>query len=146
METSTPKLPTWYWVVSALALIWMLFGVFAWLMDFMMDESALAQMTEAQRQLYASRPQWVFVVYGIAIFSGLIGAIGLLMRRGWAVPALAVSLVAVIVQFGYTFIGMDAIRILGAGAALPFPLFILAIGALLLWFAVRAKRMGWIHA
>lgn len=146
MEVSNSKLPTWYWVVSGLALLWMLFGVFAWFMDFKMDESALAQMTEAQRQLYASRPQWVFVVYGIAIFSGLIGAIGLLMRRAWAVPALAVSLVAVIVQFGYTFFGMDAIRILGAGAALPFPLFILAIGALLLWFAVRAKRKAWIRA
>ena len=145
MESSTAKPPAWYWVVSALALLWMLFGVLAWFADLMMDESALAQMSDAQRHLYASRPQWVFVVYAIAIFSGLIGAIGLLMRKAWAIPALAVSLVAVIVQFGYTLLGMDAIRVLGASAALPFPIVIFAIGALLLWFATRSRKSGWIR-
>ncbi|NLG76193.1 MAG: hypothetical protein GX535_08135 [Xanthomonadaceae bacterium] len=146
MESSTAKPPAWYWVVSALALLWMLFGVLAWFADLMMDESALAQMSDAQRHLYASRPQWVFVVYAIAIFSGLIGAIGLLLRKSWTIPALAVSLVAVVVQFGYTLLGMDAVRVLGAGAALPFPIVIFAIGALLLWFATRSRKSGWIQA
>lgn len=146
METSKSKLPTWYWIVSALALVWMLFGVLAWLADVTMDESALAQMTEAQRQLYTSRPQWLFVVYAIAIFSGLVGAIGLLMRKSWAIPAFAVSLVAIIVQFGYTFLVMDTLEVLGAAAALPFPIVIFAIGVLLLWFAMRSKKVGWIRA
>lgn len=146
MESSTAKPPAWYWVVSALALLWMLFGVLAWFADLMMDESALAQMSDAQRHLYASRPQWVFVVYAIAIFSGLIGAIGLLLRKSWTIPALAVSLVAVVVQFGYTLLGMDAVRVLGAGAALPFPIVIFAIGALLLWFATHSRKSGWIQA
>src|SRR5690554_5225031 len=100
----------------------MLFGVLAWLADVTMDESALAQMSEAQQQLYTSRPQWLLAVYAIAIFSGLIGAIGLLLRKSWAIPAFAVSLAAVIVQFGYTILGMDAIRVLGADTALPFPI------------------------
>lgn len=146
METSKSKLPTWYWIVSALALVWMLFGVLAWLADVTMDESALAQMTEAQRQLYTSRPQWLFVVYAIAIFSGLVGAIGLLMRKLWVIPAFAVSLVAIIVQFGYTFLVMDTLEVLGAAAALPFPIVIFAIGVLLLWFAMRSKKVGWIRA
>ena len=73
------KPPTWYWVVSGLAVLWMLFGVMAWVMDLMTDEASLAELSEAQRQLYAARPQWLFAVYGVAIFSGLAGAIGLLM-------------------------------------------------------------------
>ncbi len=146
MEFSNRKLPKWYWIVSGLALVWMLFGVMAWTADLMMDEAALAQMSEAQQQLYAQRPQWLFVVYAIAIFSGLIGAIGLLLRKSWAVIALAVSLAAIIVQFGYTLFAMDAIRLLGPGVALPFPIVIFAIGLLLLWFATRAKKSGWIHA
>lgn len=146
MEPSIPKVPAWYWIVSALALVWMIFGVLAWLADLLMDESALAQMSEAQQQLYTSRPQWLFIVYAIAIFSGLIGAIGLLVRKSWAIPALAVSLVAIIVQFGYTFLAMDAIRVLGAGAALPFPIVIFTIGLLLLWFAIRSKKSGWLRA
>ncbi len=137
---ATSPIPKTYWIVSSLALVWMLFGVLAWVMDLMTDETALVNLSETQRQLYLSRPQWLFVVYAIAIFSGLAGAIGLLMRRAWATPAFAVSLVAVIVQFGYTFLVMDAVRLLGAAAALPFPLVICAIGIFLLWFSIHARR------
>jgi hypothetical protein len=144
---STPavsKPPTWYWVVTGLAVLWMLFGVAAWVMDLMTDEAGLAQMSEAQRQLYVMRPQWLFAVYGVAIFSGLTGAIGLMLRKSWASKLLALSLAAVIVQFGYTFIGMHAVEILGAPAAIPVPLVIFLIGAALLWFAIRSRRSGWL--
>lgn len=146
MESPVIKPPKWYWVVAGLAVVWMLIGVMAWFADLMMDDAALAQMSQAQQQLHESRPQWVFVVYAIAIFSGLAGAIGLLMRKSWAVPALTISLAAVIVQFAYTFFVLNAIRLLGAAAALPFPLVIFAIGVALLWFATRSKKAGWIHA
>jgi hypothetical protein len=136
------KPPRSYWVISILALAWMLLGVVAWTFDLMTDEQALASMSEPQRQLYAARPQWLFGVYAVAIFSGLLGTIGLLARKGWAIALLAISVAAIVVQFGYTFIGLDAIRILGAGAALPFPIVIFGIGAALLWFANRAKRSG----
>lgn len=135
------KPPTWYWIISVLALLWMISGAMAWFADFMTDEAAVAQMSEAQRQVYSSRPQWLFVVYAIAIFSGLVGAIGLLIRKTWAATAFAVSLIAVVIQFGYTFLVMDAARLLGA-AALYFPIAIFCIGALLLWFSMSAKRAG----
>lgn len=138
------KPPVSYWVVSILALLWMLVGVAAWFMDLLTDEAALAQMTDAQRELYTRRPQWVFLVYAVAIFAGLAGAVGLLVRKGWAVTAFGVSLVAVIIQFGYTFLVMRAAELLGTAAALPFPMFILVVGALLLWFSSRSKRRGWL--
>ena len=97
-----------------------------------------------QRQLYAARPQWLFAVYGVAIFSGLIGAIGLLLRKSWASMLLALSLAAVIVQFGYTFAVMHAAERLGAAVAIPFPLVIFLIGVALLWFARRSRARGWI--
>jgi hypothetical protein len=146
METTTAasKPPTWYWVVSGLAVLWMLFGVMAWVMDLMTDEAGLAKLSEAQRQLYAARPQWLFVVYGVAIFSGLAGAIGLLLRKSWASMLFGVSLAAIIVQFGYTFLGMHAVQVLGAAAAIPFPLVIFLIGVALLWFARRSRKLGWV--
>ncbi|MBB6092751.1 lipopolysaccharide export LptBFGC system permease protein LptF [Povalibacter uvarum] len=138
------KPPTWYWVVSVIALLWMLIGVMAWTADLMTDEAALSQMSEAQRQLYESRPQWVFAIYAIAIFSGLAGAIGLLMRKSWSSTAFAISLVAIIVQFGYTFGPMKAVQVLGAAAAVPFPLVIFLLGVLWLWLARHARKAGWI--
>jgi hypothetical protein len=138
MNTSRPS--TLYWAVSWFALLWMGFGVLAWVMDLRMDQAALDALPEAQRTLYASRPGWLFLVYAVAVFSGLGGAIGLLLRKSWAVVKLAVSLAAATIQFGYTFLVMDAAGLLGPAQALPLPLMIISIGAFLLWFAWDAKR------
>ena len=139
------KVPKSYWIISTIALIWMVFGVVAWLMDLLMPAAALEQMDAAQRQLYVTRPQWLFVVYAIAIFSGLLGAIGLLIRRGWARWAFVASLAAVIVQFGYTFLVMDAVQVLGPARALPFPIVIFLIGVFLIWYSGLARRHGWLR-
>jgi hypothetical protein len=146
METTATRVKpsAWFRIVAILAVIWMLFGVMAWVMDLMMDEAALAQMSEPQRQLYAARPQWLFAVYAVAIFTGLAGAIGLVARKSWATALLAISLVAIVIQFGYTFLVMRAVNLLGAAAALPFPIVIFAIGAALLWLSLHAKRSGWV--
>ena len=145
MEADAPRpLPRWYWIVAILALLWMLFGVFAFFMDVMTDEAALQGLSEAERRLYTDRPAWLFVMYAVAIFSGLLGTVGLLLRRTWAVGLLALSLVTAIIQFGYVLFGMRAIEVLGAPATVPFPLLIIAIGAGLLWLGLHARRHGWL--
>lgn len=144
MQATMVAPPRWYWIVTGLALLWMLFGVFALIMDVVTDETTLAELSEAQRQLYAARPGWLFGVYAAAILTGLAGVVGLLLRHAWAVTLLAVSLAAVVVQFGYTLFAMRAIELLGAQTALPFPLLIFAIGTALLWLALRARQRGWI--
>lgn len=145
MGTATAvKPPVWYWLLSVLALLWMLFGVLAWCMDLVTDETTAAHLSEGQRQLYAARPQWVFVAYGLSVFTGLAGTIGLLLRKPWATTAFAVSLVLIVVQFGYMYLFMDAIRILGAVEALAFPIVIFLVGLFLWWFSKHARRRGWI--
>ena len=144
MTTPNSNPPKWYWIVSVFALIWMLFGVVAWVADLMMDEATLAQMSAAQQQLYANRPQWLFVVYAIAIFTGLAGAIGLLLRKRWSVPAFSVSLGAIVLQFGYTLTAMDAVNLLGPATALPFPIVIFTIGLALLWVSLKANSANWL--
>lgn len=140
--SASAKPPAWYWVIAILALLWMLFGVFAWFMDFMMNEAMMERMDEAQRQIYEARPQWLFIVYAVAIFSGLLGAIALLLRKSWATAMFAISLIAVVVQFGYTFTAMNAFELLGA-SALAFPIVIFSIGVFLLWFSMHAGKRGW---
>ncbi|MCC5865541.1 MAG: hypothetical protein JJU31_10510 [Wenzhouxiangella sp.] len=137
--------PRWYWAVAVIALLWMLFGALAFVMDPLTSDETLAAMSEAERELFLARPTWLFVVYGAAVFAGLAGAIGLVLRRGWAVHAFLVSLVFVIVQFVYVLFVMDAIGRIGVAAALPFPLLIFAIGAGLLWFSLMARSRGWLR-
>lgn len=145
MESRTQsKPPRWFLVVSIAALIWTLIGVFSFIMDPLTTEVRLAEMTDVQRQLFEARPTWLFLVYGISVLSGFAGAIGLLMRRSWAVPAFAISLVFVVIQFAYVLFVMDAIGLLGPLEALPLPLVILVFGALLLWLSLHARGKGWL--
>jgi hypothetical protein len=146
MEPDVATPPRWYMIVSALAFLWTLFGVAAFVMDVTMSAAALAEMPEAQRQLFEARPAWIVAVYAVAVFSGVAGAAGLLLRRRWVVSVLALSLAAIVVQFGYVFIVMDAIAQIGAAAAVPLPAAVFFIAAGLLRFAVVAARRGWLVA
>lgn len=94
--------------------------------------------TDYDRQLYASLPTWYDVVYIAAVVSGLCGAIALLVRRSIAVILSAVSVVAVIVQFGWLFGATDILAVRGTWVAY-FPVFILIVQLFQLWFANMAK-------
>ena len=136
--------PKWFAVASWLALLWMLAGAAAFVMDLMTDEAALAQMSPAQRELYEARPAWIFAMYAVAILSGLVGALALLLRKAWAVHALTLSLVAVVIQFGYVLLAMPVLERVGAAEALTVPILVFVAGTLVLWLAVKAKGSRWI--
>lgn len=133
----------WFLPVSILILLWMMVGIGGFIADMMMSPEDWARMPEPQQQLYASRPPFLYACYAIATGSGIVGAVMLLMRRRAAVAVLAVSLVAVIVQFGYTIWGLNAPAVAGNGIYGLASLIVLA-GAGSLWVARKADGEGWL--
>jgi hypothetical protein len=101
-------------------------------------------MDENQRRLVASTPAWVTGVYAVAVFSGLAGALGLVLRRRWATALLVLSLVAATLQFGWVILFSDALQLLGGSAAI-LPIAIMLVAALLVAFARSADRSGWLR-
>jgi hypothetical protein len=145
MSPSSPgTAPKSFTIAAAIITAWMTIGVLALGADLATTPEQAAQLTEGQRQLRDARPVWLMVVYGIATLSGLVGALGLLMRRAWCIPTLLVSFIAVMIQFGYITFGMDAVALLGLAAATAFPAFIVAMGGVSLWYATQAKSNGWL--
>jgi hypothetical protein len=138
------RVPGWYWAVAIAALLWEAMGCFAYWTQVSMDSAALARLPAAQADLWAAMPAWVVGAYAVAVWGGLLGAIGLLLRRAWARLAFAASLVAVIVQFGWTFLSTPILTTIGASAA-AFPAFILLMAALLLYFTGLAAKRGWLR-
>lgn len=146
MVTSSPSArPGWFRAVAALLLLWNLFGVAMFLLQYSMSPDMLASLTEGQRQLYASMPGWMWVAYAVAVAAGALGTLMLLLGRRIAVPLLWLSLVAVVVQFSHSFMAGGAVEVLGAAQALPFPAFIIAVVALQVWLARRASVRGWLR-
>lgn len=142
-----PAVPGWYWIVAVAALLWSLMGCFAYYMQMttIADEAKLAALPEAQRAIWLATPSWVFAAYAIAVFAGLAGAVALLLRRRFARTAFALSLIAVIVQFGYTFLGTDILSTMSLGEAAGLPAFIIIAAIAQLWFAHYATQRGWLR-
>jgi len=88
--------------------------------------------------------QWQWSVFSIAVWSGLLGAVGLLLRKSWAYWLLLVSLIAAIIQYGYVFAATPILDRMPAGEALPLPVTIIVVGVLLVWFGGIAKKRGWL--
>lgn len=141
IETSKP--PAWFWVAAVLALLWELAGLGAFLSQWTMDAADVAAYPEAQRQIYAATPPWVNGAFAVAVFGGTAGAIGLLLRRKWSKLLFIVSLVAAVLQFGWVFAVARAHVVIGPSAA-GFPAFIIAVGALLIWFSGSSAKRGWL--
>jgi hypothetical protein len=138
------KPPVWYHAIAGLATFWALVGCYAYLSQVSMGPEAMAQLPPAQREIWAMTPSWVIAAYAIAVWVGLAGAIGLLLRLSFARIAYVVSLVAIVVQFGWTFAATPILTTVGTSAVF-FPLFIAAVCAALVWFAGHAAGRGWLR-
>lgn len=141
MNVSTKtKPPTWFLPVVGLALVWNLIGVAAYLNQMTMDLSVLS---DAQRTLYASIPAWATAAFATAVFAGVAGSIGLLLKKRWAIPVLLVSVIGIVVQFTHSLLLSNSLEVLGS-SALILPLLTLAIGLALIGFAILCKNRDWI--
>ena len=138
------KPPGWFWAVAVLALLWNLFGVAMFYMQLNMTPEQLAQLPEAQRELSQAFPGWVWAVDGVAVVAGTLGSLMLLLRKRIALPLFWVSLVAIVVLFGYCLFPGRMLEVLGPAQSLPMPILVTVVGVLLVWFSRRAIARGWI--
>ena len=143
-EQSTNQVPRSFWVIGAVALLWNLMGLMAYLAHVTMDEAALAARPAAERAVYESMPTWAVSAFAIAVNAGVLASLLLLLRRSWAVPVFIVSLVAVIVQDAGTLFVAGALEGMGAASAIM-PLLVLLIGAYLVVYSRSAKQKGWLR-
>ncbi|TWI00979.1 hypothetical protein IP90_02601 [Luteimonas cucumeris] len=144
MNAPAVKRPAWFWIVAALALLWNIIGIaMAW-MQYSMTPEQLAQLPEPQRILHEAMPGWLWAVDFVAVIAGTLGSLLLLMGKRLALPMFWISLVAVVVLFGYCLFPGGMIEVLGAAQALPMPILVTTIAALLVWFARRSIARGWI--
>ena len=143
-NVSVSTRPGWFRIAGILFLLWNLFGCYMFWSQHSMTPEQIAALPAGQQQVWNAMPAWMWVVYGVAVFSGALGALMLLMDKRAAWPLFVVSLVAVLVQFAQAFLPGGAVQVLGAAAALPMPAVIAAVAVLEVWVARRAIARGWI--
>jgi hypothetical protein len=134
----------WFTIVAVLLVLWGLAGCFSLYLHIAYGPAMDPKATDWDRAYFAALPAWFTPVYAVAVGAGLLGSIALLMRSKLAQPLYILSLIAVIVQFGYVFAATDLLAHKSAAMTVPFPLFIFAVALFQIWIAGIARRRGWI--
>ena len=138
------KIPTWFKVVSILAIIWNALGAFSYIGQAFTTEAMLqTTYNEAQIAAFLSKPAWATAGFAIAVWLGVAGSIALLMRKNIARILLILSFIGVIIHTYYMFIHIDAIELFGP-SVIYMPIFVFAISIYLIVLFNQAKGKGWI--
>jgi hypothetical protein len=139
MTTST-KPSTSFWIISILALIWNIMGVVAYLGQAYITDEALALLPEADQAYYNNVPAWVTAAFAIAVFSGFIGTVVLLMKKKFATSLFIVSFLAVITQSIYNLFIQNYADVIGVKMIMP--LVIIVIALFLVWYSKNETKKG----
>lgn len=141
--TTTVKPPTWFWVVSVIALLWNLMGVFNYLNQAFNQEAILETLDQAQREVFEGTPAWATAAFALAVFSGALGSIGLLLRKKWARSLFIVSFVTALAQFVHWLFISNAVEAFGP-STYAMPVIVLIIGLYLISFSKKGIQKGWL--
>ncbi len=139
-DTLSGAPPAWFRVVALLAVVWNAIGVFMYLSSVGLFGDPMAGLSEAERAAASSIPAWITGAFAIGTFAGLIGSLGLLLRKSWAQPVLVVSLIGLLVLEGWIVFFSGALEAFG----LTFPILVSAGAVLLAWLASHARGRGWL--
>ena len=141
MATDVRRVPAWYWVAAVAAVLFMAVGVAGFLMDVATDPRTLEP---PQRALYIARPPWMKIAYTLAVWSGLVGTLVLLIRRRFAEPLLLFSLVMTIVTF-LPYAVVPRVRAAVSTGDVIAAVVVIVLVALTCAFARQSKQRGWLR-
>lgn len=135
--------PPSFTVVAVVALLWNVLGCVAFFSDLRLSPETLAAMPESQQTLHAARPAWAVGATALAVFGGVLGCLGLLLRKRWAYPVLLLSLVGILVQDFGLFVLADGATLAGP-VVVAMQALVLAVGIGLVLLSRRAIARGWL--
>ncbi len=142
-DANKPALPRSFYIIGALALLWNLIGVAAYLGQATMSPETLVALPAAERAFYENMPAWAISAFAVAVFAGAGASVMLLIRNSQAVPLFTVSLLGAIVQNVYGFGIADGFAVFGA-AGLVLPVLVIGLGIVFLLYANTARKRGWL--
>ena len=134
MSEANVKTPIHLWIVGVLALLWNAVGAFDYVATQTQMESYMSQFTPEQLDYFYGFPTWVVAAWAIAVWSSLLGAVALLVRKKWAVVMFGLAIVGLLITSVHNFVLSNGAQIMG-DMAVKFTVVIWIIAIFLLFYA-----------
>ena len=144
MENNKIKLPIWFWLITIFFILWNIMGVISFFAHTFISQEALDQLPANEKALYAEYPLWTSVVFAIAVSGGLLGSIGLILRKKWAKIAFIISLFGIIPQMIHNVFFTKSTEVYGPGQAMTMPIMVIVFALFLIWFANFCIKKEWL--
>ena len=141
--TSPTKPPTWFWVVSGLALLWNLMGIMAYISQVTISPETLQALPEQERAILEATPAWATGAFAVAVWGSTFACFMLLARKKIAKMLFMIAYAGILVQMFHAFFMANSIEVYGPGG-MVMPTMVLVFGLLLILFSRRATANGWI--
>jgi len=132
-----------FWVISSIAIVWNLMGVFNYLDQAFMTDKVLETLPKEQQILYQDIPAWVTAAFAIAVFSGTLGSLFLLLKKKIASTFFIISFLGIMGQMSYGLLidqNFDSYGPMG----IAMPIIIIAFGGYLIWYSRKANEHRWL--
>ena len=132
-----------FWVISSIALVWNLMGVFNYLDQAFMTDKILETLPKEQQILYQDISAWVTAAFAIAVFSGTLGSLLLLLKKKIATTFFIISFLGIVGQMSYGLLidqNSDSYGPMG----IAMPIIIIAFGGYLIWYSRKANEHRWL--
>ncbi len=119
-------------------------GVYSFFGHTFISDEALAKLPEKERELYGDYPIWTSIIFAIAVFGGLLGSLGLVLRKKWSKLAFIISLCAIIPQMIHNVFFTKSMEVYGTEQAATMPIMVVVFGVFLVWFSNFAINKNWL--
>lgn len=135
------RAPIHLWIVGVLALLWNAYGAFDYVATQIQWEPYMGQFPQEALDYFYGFPAWVTACWALGVWGGLAGAVGLLLRRRWAVWMFAASLLGLLGTTTYSYLLSEGAAIMGSAGTI-FTIVIWIIQIALLVYALRLEKNG----
>jgi hypothetical protein len=141
---SAGRAPVHLWIVGVLALLWNLVGVWDYLATQLGVEAYLENFPEEVMAFVEAMPAWATAMWAFGVWGAFVGTILLLLRRGCAVWAYAVSIAGLFFSTIYSYVLSNGSELMGTGGVVM-NVAIWIIAVFLLAYSYTMKKKGFLR-
>ena len=141
MNRPDVKTPVHFWIVALLSVLWNAMGAFDYSATQLRLDFYMSQFTQEQLDYFYSFPAWVDAAWAVGVWGSLLGSVGLLLRKRWAVWMFGASIAGMVFTTLYNMVLTNGIEMMGGGGAV-FAAIIWVISILLFLYSRGMAKRG----